>query len=256
MNILVCIKRVPVPGARFVLTDDEQVINTKNLAFAISPHEECAVEEAIRITKEHGGEATALTLGSQDAEAQLRGTISMGVHNAILIEGGDKEWGAIATAKAIVSTIEAQREAGINYDMLFFGNESADSGGYQVGIRVAHALDLPCVTGIKALEINGDTVIAKRESNGVWEVFEVQLPAVFTIKEGINVPRYPTMPGRLKAKKAKIMKFTPEWSADSLKKIRLFTPDDDGKQVQILGNGTEAVPKIVELLKELRIVES
>ena len=256
MNILVCIKRVPVPGAKFVLTEDEQAINTKNLAFAISPHEECAVEEAIRLTKEHGGEATALTLGSQDAEAQLRGTISMGIQNAVLIEDDDKDWGAMATAKAIVSTIKAQEDEGIHYDMLFFGNESADSGGYQVGIRVAHALDLPCVTGVKAFEVDGDTVIAKREANGILEVFEVQLPAVFTIKEGINVPRYPTMPGRLKAKKEKIPHFTPEWSADGLQKVRLVTPDDEGKQVQILGNGADAVPKLVELLKELKVVES
>lgn len=256
MNTLVCIKRVPVPGAKIVLTEDAQAINTRNLGFTISPHEECAVEEAIRITKEYSGTSTVLTLGEASAIEQLRGAMAMGIANAILIESDEREWGTIATARSIVDAIKKQREEGIEFDVLLFGNESADTGGYQVGIRVAHALDLPCITGVKSLEFDGTIAIAKCESTGgIMEVYEIELPAIFTIKEGINVPRYPTMPGRLRAKRAKIPQYQAEWYEDSLQKVRLKEPDETGKQVQILGNGIEATPKIIALLKELRIVD-
>lgn len=254
-DVLVCIKRVPIPGARIVLTDDEQSVNTRNLGFAVSPHEECAVEEAIRLTKTHGGMSTVLTLGTDDAIEQLRAALSMGMGRAILLESDGREWGTIATARAIVTAIRAQQDEGFDFDVILLGNESADTSGYQVGIRVAHALDVPCVSGIKSLEINGDTAIAKREVDGSWELFEVQLPAVFTIKEGINVPRYPTLPGRIKAKKQPVHRYKPEWYEGGLEKVKLMNPLEQSHTVEILGEGPETAPKIVELFKELGIVE-
>jgi electron transfer flavoprotein beta subunit len=195
-------------------------------------------------------------MGEAAAIEQVRGAMAMGIDNGILIETDGREFGTKATAKAIVEAIQKQREEGNAFDMLFFGNESADSGAYQVGIRVAHALDLPCITGVKSLEFEGKTAIAKREGmGGTMEVFEIELPAVFTIKEGINVPRYPTMPGRMRAKRAKIPQYEAEWFAEGLDKVRLKNPPESGKEVQILGEGIEATGKIVELLKELRIVE-
>lgn len=257
MNILVCVKRVPVPGAKIVLTEDEQAINTKNLGFTISPHEECAVEEAIRIVAAQGGSSTVLTLGEATAIEQLRGAMAMGIDNGILIATDGREFGTRATAKAIVEAIEKQRAEATEFDVLLFGNESADSGGYQVGIRVAHALDLPCITGVKSLEFEGHTAIAKREGmNGTMEVFEIELPAVFTIKEGINVPRYPTMPGRMRAKRANIPQYEAQWFVEGLDKLRLKNPPESGKQVQILGHGTEATDKVVALLKELKILDN
>lgn len=257
MNILVCIKRVPAPGTRIVLTDDGQEIVTRNLGFAISPHEECAVEEAVRLVEKHGGSSTVLTLGPPEAHEQLRGSLAMGVNHAILLETDGNEWDPIATSRAIVEAVREQEDEGNSFDMLFFGNESADSGGYQIGIRVAHALDLPCVSGIKGLEIQDDgTAIARREAAGGWELYEVELPAVFTIKEGINLPRYPPLRGRLKAKRAAIHKSEPEWDGGGLKKMRLKVPEEKGSQVEILGNSVEAVPKIIEILTELGMVQA
>ena len=85
MRILVCVKRVPAPGARIVLTDDAMGIDTRNLGFTTSPHEECAVEAAIQLGEQHGGEVTVLTLGATDADEQLRYAISVGAHKAVLI---------------------------------------------------------------------------------------------------------------------------------------------------------------------------
>lgn len=255
MEILVCVKRVPATGARIVLTDDQQEIETRNLGFTVSPHEECAVEEAVRQIEEHGGESTVLTLGPEVAEEQLRDALAVGVDRAVLLETGGDEWDPISTAEAIAEAIEAQRADGHDFDLYMFGNESADSGGYQVGVRVAHALDVPCVTGIKGLEVRDGTALARREAAGGWEVFEVTLPAVFTIKEGINLPRYPSLPGRLKAKRKPIDRIEPERKGSGLEKIRLMTPPEQGSDVEILGEGPEATSRIMEILREMRFVE-
>ena len=254
LYVLVCIKRVPAPGTRIVLTGDEQEINTRNLGFTISPHEECAVEEAVRLIEKHGGSATVMTLGPEVATDQLRDSLSLGIDRAVLLETDGKEWDPTATSRAIVDAIQAQRVNGFDFDVLLFGNESADSGGYQVGIRVAYTLDLPCVTGIKGLEIENGTAIAKREASSGWETFEVTLPALFTVKEGINLPRYPPLRGRLRAKKMEIERIEPKWIGGGLEKVRLKSPPQKGSHVEVLGRGPAAAPKVVEILKELGLV--
>ncbi len=251
MNVLVCIKRVPATAGKIELTTDAQDIDTRYLGFTVSPHEECAVEEAVRLIEASGGTATVLTLGPAAAEEQLRDAIAIGATRAVLLETDGREWDPGATAHAIV---EAIRTGGVNFDLLLFGNEAADSGDYQVGIRVAHALDLPCVTGIKALEIKDGKAIAKREASSGWEVFEVMLPALFTVKEGINLPRYVPLLGRLKAKKKTIERFQPAWSGNALEKVRLKLPPAQSGQVEILGQGPEAARRAVELLRTLRLV--
>jgi electron transfer flavoprotein beta subunit len=246
VDVLVCIKRVPETGARIALTADEQEIDTSYLGFTISPHEECAVEEALRLVAAHGGSATALTLGPPEASEQLRNAIAMGAESAILLETDGSDWDPQATAAAIV---DAARDGG--YDLLLFGNESADSGGYQVGIRVAHALGLPCVTGIKSIAVDNGVATVRREAGGGWEIFEVALPAVFTVKEGINLPRYPSLPGRLRAKKTEIRRHAPARAAGGLRKLRLVVPEDEGSSVEFLGDGASAAPRVVEVLREL-----
>lgn len=248
MDVLVCVKRVPETGARITLTADEQEIDTSYLGFTISPHEECAVEEALRVAAAHGGTTTVLTLGPPAAAEQLRNALAMGVESAILLETDGREWGPEATARAIV---EAVRER--SFDLLLFGNESADTGGYQVGIRVAHALGLPCLTGIKGLELAGGVATARREAAGGWEIFELPLPALLMVREGINLPRYPSLPGRLRAKKAEIETTRPEWTAEGLAKVRLFVPQEDAEPVEILGEGAAAASRVVEVLKEIGV---
>lgn len=254
MNVLVCVKRVPDTGARIRLTEDEQRIDTRHLGFTISPHEECAVEEAVRLIEAHGGSSTVLTLGPEAAIEQLRDPLAIGIDHATLLETDGSEWDPMATARAILAEIQAQQAEGQTFDVLLFGSEAADSGGYQVGIRVAHALDFPCVTGIKALEIENGTAIAKREASGGWEVFKVSLPAVFTVKEGINLPRYPPLRGKLRAKKIEIRRIEPQWNGGGPEKVRLVTPERQDSKVEILGKGLGALPKVIEVFKELGLV--
>ena len=140
-----------------------------------------------------------LTLGPAAAVEQLQNALAMGIEQAVLLETDGDDWGPQATAAAIA---DAVRDRG--FDLLLFGNESADNGNYQVAIRVAAALGLPWVTGIKGIEIADGVVRARREAGGGWEVFELPLPCVVGVREGINLPRYPSLPGRLRAKKAEI----------------------------------------------------
>jgi electron transfer flavoprotein beta subunit len=252
MNILVCVKRVPETGARITLTADEQAVDTTHLGFTISPHEECAVEEAIRLAGQHGGTTTVLTLGPASAVEQLQNALAMGIEDAILLETDGDDWGPEATAAAIAGAIRAQTAP---FDLLLFGNESADNGNYQVAIRVATALGLPCATGIKGIEIQDDgTALARREAGGGWEIFEVALPAVIGVREGINLPRYPSLPGRLRAKKTDVQRLAPTRSEAGLEKVRLFVPQEDSRVVEILGDGATAAPLVVEVLRDLGLV--
>ena len=256
MNILVCVKRVPATGGRIVLTPDGAEIDVRYLGFTVSPHEECAVEEAVRIVEANGGSTTVLTLGPAAAEEQLRDAMAIGIDRAVLLETDGRDWDPVATAGAITDAIRAQEAANGPFDLILFGNESADSGGFQVGIRVAAALDRPVVTGVKSLQPGEGRMTARRESTvGGWESFEVPLPAVVSVKEGINLPRYPSIPGRLRAKKKEVERSTPEWRSGGLEKIVLRLPKEEISAADVIGRGPEAAPAVVDLLERLGVLD-
>ena len=200
MRALVCVKRVPMTGGKIVLTEDAQEIDTRHLGFTISPHEECGVEEAVRLIEEHGGESVVLTLGPPEAEEQLREAMALGADRAVHLVT-DEEWDGQATAAAIVDAIRAEEEGDGPFDLVFFGNESADAGNYQVGIRVAYALGRPVANGLKGLAVEGSNVRCEQEMPGGRDVFVLSLPAVVTVKEGLNLPRYPSVPAKLRAQR-------------------------------------------------------
>jgi electron transfer flavoprotein beta subunit len=253
VNVLVCVKRVPMTGGKIVLTADAQAIATQHLGFTISPHEECGVEEAVRIVEQQGGESVVLTLGPPEAEEQLRDAMALGIDRAIhLVTNGD-EWDAQATAGAIVEAVEAERAAGVEYDLIFFGNESADAGGYQVGIRAAHALGRPVATGLKGIAVSDGGVRCEQEVPGGRDVFALPLPAVVTVKEGLNFPRYPSVPGRMRAQRKPLDKRTPTTASARLAKVRLVVPAGQKKEAEILGHGPEAAPRVVEVLQRIGV---
>ena len=250
MRILVCVKRVPITGGRIVLSDDARTIDTRFLGFTVSPHEECAVEEAVRLVEAHGGETVVLTLGPAEAEEQLRDAMAIGADRGVLLETDGAEWDPQATARAIAEQV-GEQEA---FDLLLFGNEAADSGDYQVAVRVADALGLPCVTGVKALEVQDGRVTVQREAAGGWEVFELGLPAIVAVREGINLPRFPSVPGRLRAKKKPVETIAVKPEVGGQEMVALRLPEGSGKRVEVLGHGPEAAPRVVEVLRSLGMV--
>jgi len=255
MRILVCVKRVPAPGAKIVLTDDALAIDTTLLSFAMSPHEECAVEEAVQIAENNGGTVTVMTLGPADAEDQLRSSLAVGAHEAVLVLTDGSDWDPISTATALVAAIRGL-ETEDSFDLILFGNESADSGGYQVGIRVAHALGRPIVSGIKGVDVEDGGFKLRRDTPSGSEVYQIPMPAIVAVKEGINLPRYPTLKGRLNAKKIDVQQIEQDKAGSGQKMIRLVTPDVEVSETTILGTGLEAAPAVVDVLEELQVLGS
>ena len=227
-----------------VLTEDAQALQTRHLGFTISPHEECGVEESVRIVEAQGGEVVVLTLGPEEAVEQLRECLALGADRAIHLVS-DAEWDAQATAGALVAAISAEEP----FDLLVFGNESADAGNFQVGIRVAYALGLPVVTGLKQITVADGRARCAQEV----DVFDVPLPAVVTVKEGLNLPRYPSVPAKLRANKKPVDAKPVSRPAPKLEKLKLVVPEGQGKQAEILGHGPDAAPAVVEVMQKLGV---
>jgi electron transfer flavoprotein beta subunit len=253
VKTLVCVKRVPMTGGRIVLTEDEQAIETKHLGFAISPHEECGVEEAVRLWEHFGGDTVVLTVGPADAEEQLRDAMAIGVARGIHLVTDGEEWDPEATAGAIVAAVRADEAASGPFDLILFGNESADSGGFQVGLRVAHALGRPCATGLKSVSVDGGVARCEQEEAGGRDVYELPLPAVVTVLEGLNLPRYPSVPGRMRAGRKPVDVSSPERPPQRLERARLFVPPGEAKQAEVLGNGADAATAVVDLLEQIGV---
>jgi electron transfer flavoprotein beta subunit len=251
MNILVCAKRVPLTGGKITLTEDEQAIQTRHLGFTVSPHEECGAEEAVRLVEQHGGTSAALILGPPEAEEQLRDLMAIGIDTGIHLVTDGSEWDPQATAAAIVAAVRAQPEP---FDLILFGNESADAGNFQVQVRVAQALGLPVVNGIKAISLDGATLRCEQETSSGRDVFEVPIPAVVSVKEGINLPRYPSVPGRMRAKRKAIDASQPAKPEPRLAMVRLVLPETSNKQAEVLGRGAEAAPAVVEILQSIGVM--
>jgi electron transfer flavoprotein beta subunit len=254
MRALATIKRVPITGGRIVLTEDSRAIDTRHLGFTMSPHEECGVEEVVRIIEANGGDSVVLTLGAPEAVEQLRDAMALGIDRAIHLQTDGTEWDGEATAAAITDAIRADEASSGPFDLIFFGNESADSGGFQVGARVAHALGRPCVTGLKRVVIDGASVRCEQEVEGGRDVYVVPLPAVLTVKEGLNLPRYPSVPGRMRAGRKPVAVSTPARPEPRLELVRLVVPAGQGRQAEVLGTGAAAAPAVVEMLRKAGVL--
>jgi electron transfer flavoprotein beta subunit len=254
LRIAVCVKRVPITGGRIVLTDDAQAINTQHLGFTISPHEECGVEEAVRLIEANKGESVVLTLGPAEAVEQLRDCMALGIDRAIHLRTYGRDWDGEATAAALGQAIRDDEAAEGRFDLILFGNESADSGGFQVGIRVAYALGRPCVTGLKKVTLEGASVRCEQEVEGGRDVYVVPLPAVLTVKEGLNLPRYPSVPGRMRARSKPVTVLNPQRPEPRLELVSLAVPAGQGRRAESLGNGAEAAPAIVDMLHQAGVV--
>ena len=254
MRILCCVKRVPAPGAKINVTTDGLAVDAAHLGFTTSPHEECGVEEAVQIAEREGGEVTVLTLGPAESAEQLRYAASVGAHHGVLVETAGAAWDPQRTARALTAAIELLEADGGLFDLILFGNESADSGGFQVGVRVSYALGRPIVNGVKGIDIDGSTVRARREIEGGFEVYELALPAALGVKEGISLPRYPTMRGRLASKRLAITTLEIDAAEGGQAMVRLHRPAETVSQTVILGHGPEAAPAVVDVLEELGVL--
>ncbi|MEO9137722.1 MAG: electron transfer flavoprotein subunit beta/FixA family protein [Jatrophihabitans sp.] len=251
-DVLVCIKRVPDVSGEVLLTEDEQSVDARHVGFTLSPHEECAVELATQIAESSGGKVTVLSLGAAESIEQLRTALAVGCSDGVLIEA--EGYGPVDVAMAIADVVRVREEAGTRYDLILLGNDAADTGDFQVPVRLAYALDRPVVTNISTASVSGDRVIAHADGPDGTEIYEVPLPAVVAVLEGGVSPRYPSIPGRMKAKKAPIETVTPTLEPRGTDRVRLKVPPRRPSTVQVLGRGPSAAPAVVDLLMELGVV--
>ncbi|PJK17437.1 electron transfer flavoprotein subunit beta [Chryseomicrobium excrementi] len=195
MNIYVLVKRTFDTEEKIVVSGGH--IQEDGAEFIINPYDEYAIEEAIQVRDAHGGEVTVITMGDEEAEKQLRTALAMGADKAVLINTEDVEDLDQFSAAHILAEYLKDKEA----DLILAGNVAIDGGSGQVGPRVAELLGINYVTTITNLEINGDTVAIKRDVEGDTEELETKLPLLVTAQQGLNEPRYPSLPGIMKAKK-------------------------------------------------------
>lgn len=196
MNIFVLMKRTFDTEEKISISNGR--IEEDGAEFIINPYDEYAIEEAIRVRDEHGGEVTIVAVGEEEAEKQIRTALAMGADKAALINVEDDldDYDEFSAA-----TILAEYLKDKDPDLILSGNVAIDGGSGQVGPRVAAILDIPYVTTITKLEIDGETVNIVRDVEGDSEIIETSLPLLVTAQQGLNDPRYPSLPGIMKAKK-------------------------------------------------------
>ncbi len=253
-NVLVCVKRVPDATGEVVLTPDGSRVDGRYGGYTTSAHEECAVEIGSQVASATGGDkVTVLTLGGEDSVEQLRAALAVGATDGVRVDADADDFGPADVAAAIAEVIQAREAAGTTYDLVLLGNDAADTGDFQVGIRLAYALGRPVVAGVQTIEVDGSTATMSVDSSDGTEVYEVGLPAVATVLEGGVTPRYPSITGKIKAKKAPVETVTTSVQPRGNGRQALRVPPPPPSQVEILGEGAAAAPRLAQVLSELGV---
>ena len=244
MKILVAVKRVPDTEARIRIAQDGKSIDTAGLKFIVSPYDEYAMEAALRLKEAQvAQEVVAVSVGDASAAEQLRATLAMGADRAILLRG-EPGMDGLATARALAAEI---RDGG--YDLALFGVKSADDDQQQVGPMAAELAGLPCITVAAEIEVQDGRVVCHREVEGGAEIVEASLPAVVTATKGKAEPRYPSLKGIMAAKKKPLEEKDAQLGELRLRIVEL-TPPPERPAGRIVGQGADAVPELVRLLRE------
>ncbi|MBU8905108.1 electron transfer flavoprotein subunit beta/FixA family protein [Desertibacillus haloalkaliphilus] len=250
MNIFVIMKRTFDTEEKITISNG--AIDDGGAEFIINPYDEYAIEEAITLRDEHEGEVTVVTVGEEDAEKELRTALAMGADKAVLIDTEDvDELDQFTTATLLATYLKDQ-----DYDIILGGNVAVDGGSGQVGPRVAEELNIPQVTTITKLDIEGQTATIERDVEGDQETVEVSLPVLVTAQQGLNEPRYPSLPGIMKAKKKPLdtldlddLDLEEEDVEAKTKTIEVFLPPAKEAGKVLEGEVGDQVKELVSLLK-------
>jgi electron transfer flavoprotein beta subunit len=244
VNSIVCIKRVPDSGARIQVGADSKSIDPAGVKYVMNPYDEYALEQALSLKEEAGeGTVTVISLGPEEARDTLRSALAMGADEAILLIAEPPADGLVV-ARALADAIR-----GREYDLVLFGKQGIDSDNMQVPAMVAEMLGHPCATVVTGLELSGGTGTARREVEGGHEVVEFDLPVVIAAQKGLNKPRHPSVKGIMMAKKKPLEETAVDLGAPGLEMIEL-SPPPARPEPQIVGEGADAVPELVRLLRD------
>ncbi len=259
MNILVCLKQVPDTETQIRIAPDGKSIVHDNIKWVMNPYDECAVEEALRLKEKFGGEVTVISAGPKRVTESIRTALAMGADKGILVDdpslaGSD----SLGTAKVLAAVIKD-----LAYDIILCGKQGVDDDHGLVGSSLAELLDIPQVSIVIKLEVNGDgsAIKAHRELEGGILVIEAPLPALITTQKGLNEPRYASLPGIMKAKKKPLdVKTIADLGLDAKEvgeggakiKVMQITPPEERKAGRIVEGETaqEKAANLARLLHE------
>ncbi len=253
VNVLVCIKRVPDFSGEVLLAEDAQSADARYVGFTLSNHDSCAVELAVQIASANDGTATIVSVGAPESVEQVRSALGVGCTAAVLVEADPVAMGPADVAHEIAEVVRAHEADGTTYDLVLLGNDAADSGDFQVGIRLAHELSRPVVTGIMTASVEGDRAMLHSDGPDGRETYAVPLSAVVTVLEGGVEPRYPTITGRMKAKKIEVETRAATRTPVGGGRVRLTLPPPTPATAEVLGEGPEAAGAVVDLLQRLGV---
>jgi electron transfer flavoprotein beta subunit len=243
MNILVCISQVPDTATKIVVGADGKSINPQGVKFILNPYDEFAIEEGLRLREAHGGTVTTLTVGGDSAKEILRTALAMGSDNAVLVKD-DVRADSFVVASSIA---DAARE--LSPDVIIFGRQSIDFDSFQIPSMVAEMLDLPNVSMVSKLSIDGSNVSCERDIEGGKEIVSVSLPCVLSAQKGLNDPRYPKLPDIMKAKQKPITERAAVAAAPQVEVLGMVLPSQNRLGV-VVGDSDADLQEIVRRLHE------
>ena len=257
MKIAVCVKQVPDTETKVKIASDGRSLDESGITWIVSPYDEIAVEEALRIREKQGGEVVAFSIGGDRASSALRTVLAMGADRAVHLkdpafEGSD----ALGLSRILAAALKPEA-----FDLILLGKQAVGTDRGQIGPRLAELLQLPHVSVVTQLSWEGDRFRAHREVEGAHEIAEGSLPVLITVQKGLNEPRYASLKGILAAKKKEIRLLTAtELNLDPVQvgtkgaktrweKLELPPPRSGGRILKDLDPAQAAV-ELVRLLRE------
>jgi electron transfer flavoprotein beta subunit len=253
MDILVCLKQTFDTEERITIENGQ--INEDGAEFVINPYDEYAVEEAIRLKEEHGGEVTVITIGPERAEQALRTAMAMGADKGVIVDIEDIEDDVDehTIAQVLAATI---KEEDLDFDIILCGYMAVDDGSAQVGPRLAELLEIPHISTITKLTIVDEKVTVEKDVEGDVEFIESTLPILVTAQQGLNDPRYPSLPGIMKAKKKPLTRLDlddldleEEEISAKTETVEIFLPPKKQAGKILQGDLADQAKELVQLLR-------
>ncbi|MEL4024266.1 electron transfer flavoprotein subunit beta/FixA family protein [Lysinibacillus endophyticus] len=249
MNIIVIMKQTFDTEEKITIKDGQ--INESGVNYIINPYDEYALEEAIKLKEEFGGEVTLISIGPDRVESSLRVGLAVGVDKAILVDDEALFGDEYTTSKVLAAIIKD-----LSYDIILGGNMSVDNGSGQVAQRLAEELDISHVGTVTSLKVESGVAIVERDAEGNTEIIEAPLPLLLTAQQGLNDPRYPSLPGIMKAKKKPIqhinasdLGINPEEIKAQTVVTDVFLPPEKKAGKVLSGEIPEQAKELVNLLR-------
>jgi electron transfer flavoprotein beta subunit len=244
VNIAVCIKQVPDTETKIKISENKQRIKEDEINFILNPYDELAVEEGLKLKEANGGDVTIISLGPERVTSSIRSALAMGADKAIHINSEKNPQDAMVVAKALAAILKEG-----NYDIILTGKQAIDDDHAQVAALLSEILAIPAVTVVTKLEINDTQVIAHRQIEGGFEKVACNLPVIISAQKGLNEPRYASLKGIMAAKRIPIDEKNSILSDDRISILEINYPPEKpaGK---IVGEGADAVPELIRLLRE------